>query len=177
MEKEINQYVSILIKNRKFRKKEYRCYSASEHDYYNFLNGKLNRTTTLLLLRKARHNKELQSLTHSLLYYCNADAVSFDLLNLIEKYPRKTRYSYYSSLVHCDLTFTQLWSINEKMGTEAFADLFAIICANDFYSLNDMRMLLENKNYSNYLLQCCIEDAEFHNNCISKIELAQKYLS
>lgn len=176
MENEINQYVSTLIKNKRFKRQEYCNFIANDYEFPIFLEGKLNTSTALLLLKKARYDRKLQCMTQSLLYYCDANTFSLDLLKTIDFFPHKIQYSYFSSLVHCDLTFTQFWCINERVGTEAFEDLFDVICEKDFFSPNDMRMLLENKNYTKHMLKYCVEDAEDRYGCIAKIEMARKYL-
>ncbi len=175
MENEINGYVSELLTNVRFKKREYRKFYDKDYELPP-LTGKLEASTAIALLKKALKNKKLRNMTHSLLYFCDADTVTVELFGLLDRFPRKTRYSYYSSLAHCDLSFTQLWCINEREGTEAFEDLFYMICKQNVFSVNDMRMLLENANYTKNLLKACIEYAESKYGGAPKIEFSRKYL-
>lgn len=176
MENEINQYVSELIRNSKFKKQEY--FKFYDNDYeFPFLTGRLESSTAVLLLKKALYDRKLRAMTHSLLWFCDANTVNLDLLNIIGLFSRRTRYSYYSSLVHCSLTFTQCLYINEREYiSECFGELVAMICENDIFTENDMRMLIERSKGTKDCIKCSIDYAESCYGCIPKIEEARKYL-
>ncbi len=175
MENEINRYVRELIRNRKFKRQEYRKFYDNDYEF-SFLIGKLESSTAVVLLKKAHKDRKLRCMAHSLLCFCDADTVNLDLLNLIDRFPHRTRYSYYSALVHCPLTFTQFWCINERVDTEGFDDLVAMICENDIFTENDMRMLIESSKGTKDRMKSSIDYAESCYGCIPKIEAARKCL-
>ena len=114
-------------------------------------------------------------MTHSLLEYCDNSCVTLKLLKLISLFPSKTRYSYYTALTHCELSFVQYWIINEKSKTEAFEWLFQTICENDYFTINDISVLLDYRNYTQTMLCDCIIEAEKRFGSIPKIEIAKTY--
>lgn len=143
---DVNLYVKNIIVNYKYRRKEYKKFITNEYKL-NDLTGVLSSFSAELLIKKAIVNKKISVFTHSLLEYCDSNTITYSLINLLKKLPRTKQYSYCSTMIHCNLSFTQMWQINNIVGTEAFQDLFISICENNLFTEMDMCMLLDNDNY------------------------------
>lgn len=171
---DVNLYVKNIIVHYKCLRKEYKKFIANGYELDN-LTGVLSSYTAELLIKKAIVNKKISVITHSLLEYCDSNTITLNLINLIKKLPRTKQYSYYSTMIHCNLSFTQMWLINNIVGTEAFQDLFISICENTLFTEMDMRMLLDNDNYSDEMLNHCISLCEKQFGKSKKTEIAKTY--
>lgn len=171
---DVNLYVKNIIVNYKYRRKEYKKFITNEYKL-NDLTGVLSSFSAELLIKKAIVNKKISVFTHSLLEYCDSNTITYSLINLLKKLPRTKQYSYCSTMIHCNLSFTQMWQINNIVGTEAFQDLFISICENNLFTEMDMCMLLDNDNYSDEMLNYCISLCEKQFGKSKKTEIAKKY--
>lgn len=131
----------------------------SNEDYFEEVTGVLQCDLLKKLVAKSYRSKRIREILGQILYYSDSGTISNEIFSEIIDYRyKKVRKNCLIALGHCPISFYQLMYINSlKIGTEAFAQLFHIMCYNDIFSEFDILYLLNLSRYiDNLVIQNCI---------------------
>ena len=126
-------------------------------DVFDAFSGTLTEGNAFKLIKRSRYQREITLILPHMLKFSDSHTISERVFSSLCRYPNKRRRnSLLISIAHCPISFYQLQEIcRRKICVEAFAALFDMYAANDFFTVNDLRKLVaDNKR--------CVRSVNFY---------------
>ncbi len=171
---DINDYIANLLQDGRFLKKEYVSFVNNTYSIDD-VEGVVSANVLNKVILNARKSKMIRDMLVDILLYSDKRSITDENFSLLMRFNKRIRNNYISSLAHCDLSFYQMYYINQLWSEyESFAWLFDHMCNYDGFTVYDIENLIrESCHVTKHGVESCIKYAAEKYGFTEKIKVAK----